>query len=139
MNKVKLKVIDALKAYGSLMEIKDREDLPILLSFKIAKLFQKLNEEKIHFENQKIKLVRKYGEPVKESNQIKVRDKLLDKYQTELEEILSEEIIIDSPEIDINLFSDIKVKPSILEGILVFISENNKLNAKPISRKTDKR
>lgn len=85
------------------------QDFPIVISYKLSKIVDKINKEIQIFEENRVKLVKKYGEEVKEG--FKVKEENIEVYAKELSELLDIEIQIEIPIITIKDLEGCKLSP----------------------------
>ena len=80
-------------------------------SFKISKLMLEINTELEVFKETQNELIKKYGGEPKEDGSISVLEENLEKYHAEVKVMMEIESDIVIPQISINEFLDVKVKP----------------------------
>ncbi len=86
-------------------------DLPIKTSWKLTKISKILSEEVATIEDQRIKLVKKYGEEQEDQN-VQVPKENFEDFLTEFNELLSEKQEFDFESISIDeLGDDVKISP----------------------------
>jgi hypothetical protein len=88
------------------------QDLPVKTSFKLAKTLKKMDEEKKHFEEEKLKLLKKYGEEIEDnpgSYSVGTDNK---EFYEKLEELCN--IKVDIEKIKIEDLGDIKLSTNTL-------------------------
>lgn len=87
-------------------------DLPVLISFSLAKNLKKINEICTSFDQIKMKLFDKYGEiDEKDKNMKRIKDEHIDKYNEEMTTLFKEEIELDLDLISIKDLTNIKMTP----------------------------
>jgi len=99
-----------VQSYQKLLD----KELPISLSYNIAKSVKDINEKSKLFEELKIKLYKKYGD--EKDGQIKIKDNNLLKFQNELDELLNieEEYNIEKIEFKIDSLIELSAKDILL-------------------------
>ena len=90
---MKLKLAQLIAMRGSLVKLIEK-DLPVKQSYNLAKFIKKANEELEQFEQQRIKLVNRYGEK-DEAGNIAVKEEFQQQFMNELNELT--EIEVDFP------------------------------------------
>lgn len=87
---MKLKLSQLIAMRGSLVKLIEK-DLPIKQSFNLAKFIKKANDELEQFEQQRVKLVNRYGAKDEEGN-IAVKDEFQQQFVNELNELTEIEV-----------------------------------------------
>jgi len=87
---MKLKLSQLIAMRGSLVKLIEK-DLPIKQSFNLAKFIKTANEELEQFEQQRVKLVNRYGAKDEEGN-IAVKDEFQQQFVNELNELTEIEV-----------------------------------------------
>ncbi len=108
-------------------------DLPIVLSFNIAKILKKLGNEEMAYNTARKKLCEKYGE-YDENGKVKfddagilvVREDMIDEYKMEFAELMSVDVKVDCERIPLSVLNDagIKLSPVELLAIEEFIKSD---------------
>lgn len=88
--------------------------LPIKLSFRLAKLANRCRKELLAVEQERVKLVKKYSDEPDEKGENKVKEENEQKFREEFAQLLDEEVELEVDPIYISDFGDIKVPPSSL-------------------------
>lgn len=99
--------------------------LPIKISYSLSKVLNNISKELILLEEQRMNLVRKYGETNQETKEIKVSNENLDLFVKEFNELLQEELELMIKPININsLGDDLKLSPVDMARLEKFFSED---------------
>lgn len=86
--------------------------LPIKISYSLSKVLNNISKELILLEEQRMNLVRKYGETNPETNEIKVSNDNMNSFIQEFNELLQEELELQIKPISIDsLGDDLKLTP----------------------------
>lgn len=97
--------------------------LPIKVAYRINKILSKVNSEYKSFEDTRVSLIKKFGKEQDDGN-IEVVDDNRTKFFEEVTELLSEEIDLNIPLLDMNAFPDsIELSSQELSLINAFFSE----------------
>lgn len=82
-------------------------ELPIKTSYKLSKILKKVGQELADLEEERVKLVKKYGDQDDESQSIQVKDsEKYEEFAREFGELLQEEITLDFDPISIDALGD---------------------------------
>ena len=104
--KITLAEIKALE--NSLLKIFEKE-VNIKIAYKLGRFLKKINEELKTLEENRVKLVQKYGKEDEETNQVSVPSENAPKFYQEFNELMSIEIDIDFEPISLKEFGDISI------------------------------
>ena len=106
-----------------------QKELPIKVSFKLAKNISKINAELKIYNDERQKLVEKYSikdkddKPIIENNQIKLQPELITEWNRDMQELLSIESEVDIKQFSIDSLDGIKISPSELTQINYMIED----------------
>jgi hypothetical protein len=82
-------------------------ELPIKTSYKLSKILKKIGQELADLEEERVKLVKKYGDQDDEAQSIQVKDpEKYEEFAKEFGELLQEEITLEIDPIPINMLGD---------------------------------
>ena len=95
------KVVNSVQVFQKLTQ----QELPVKVSFRLLSLIKQLDEKLKAFEDSRVTLIKKYGENLEDGG-FKVKDENLEVFQSDLNELLTEEIELDFVSIDINSLPD---------------------------------
>ena len=131
--KINLAEIKSLE--GSLSKIFDK-DLNIKVAYRLGTLLKRLSEEMKTLEENRVKLVKKYGEENEETKQFSVPQEKTPDFYKEFNELMQIEIDIDFEPISLKEFGDISISASDvmrLDGKIIVNDEvvKNKDNEEP--------
>jgi len=104
--KITLAEIKSLEA--SLAKIFDKE-VNIKVAYRLGSLLKKISEEMVLLEENRVKLVKKYGEADAETQQLSVPQEKAQDFYTEFNELLQVEVDIDFEPIPLQAFGDISL------------------------------
>ena len=122
MKKCKV-TLNELKALEEYLPICDELHLPIATSYKFAKFLDLVKRELIILEEERRKLVKKYGTS-DENEQVKVPEDKYEEFFKEFQELLSQEVTLEYNPISINEFgSDVELPAKVVSRLLVFIDD----------------
>lgn len=95
----------------SLSKIFDK-DLNIKIAYRLGKLLKKMSDEMNLLEENRIKLVKKYGKQTEDNGQFAVDPDKTQDFYNEINELMQVEIDIDFEPISLEEFGDIKLSAS---------------------------
>jgi hypothetical protein len=82
-------------------------ELPIKTSYKLSKILKKIGQELADLEEERVKLVKKYGDQDDEAQSIQVKDpEKYEEFAKEFGELLQEEITLEIDPIPIDMLGD---------------------------------
>ena len=113
-------------------------DLPIKQSFLLSKFAKKATVELQEFEEQRVKLVNKYGETDETTGTTSVAPANLEAFRKDLDELTDVELFFDIPPIRVEALENVKISVSdlmALEPILVM--DNNPMPMTTIEPPSD--
>lgn len=126
MAEVVIKIGKLLTLKNAVSELMNLE-MPIVPSYKAAKIFKCINEELVTIENKRRDLVKKYGEPVEGSDtgDIRVKQESMEDFNKEFKELTDIDVTLNVDIIRISEFGDkVTLSPRILVELEDFIREN---------------
>lgn len=100
-----------------------KKELPIKTSWKISKFLNKINNELSSIENERIKLVNKYGKIDDNTKEIKVPQENENLFKKEFLDFLSVNVNIDCETIKIEDLGDIELTPADLLILSKYVVE----------------
>ncbi|MFA5072016.1 MAG: hypothetical protein WC511_06740 [Candidatus Pacearchaeota archaeon] len=122
-SQVKLKLSEIIDAGFSLREI-SKIKLPVLLSFQISLFLKSVNPIFESYNENRKKLLEEFGILNLEKNKydfpIKGNE---NKYNKKYQELISQEIEINIPNVKLSDLGDIKIEPGVLESLTWFFKE----------------
>lgn len=86
-----------------------KNQLPVKTSWRLGKLARQIEKEFIDLENERIRLVQKYGTPDETTGEIRVQDENIKTFLDEFSEILKEEVDIEFTPVEVSSIGDIKI------------------------------
>ena len=98
-----------------------QENVPAVVSFRIAKAIRAINEEIDMFEAEKAKLVQKYGEPYEGG--IRVAEDKQDDFQKEISQLLNESVTLEVSKLKLKDIEHVQLKPIDMMTIDFLIEE----------------
>jgi len=103
-----------------------KQNMPVQLAYRLSKLSKAINDELKHFEEQRNKLIIKYGKEIDGNYQIDPEDKeAVKNYINDLNKLAEVEIEIAYKPIKIDqLGSELKISPNDLAKLSVFFEED---------------
>lgn len=117
---MKVKLSEIVNARQALQKMMTKE-LPIKTAYRLSKLVNAVNDELGNFEDQRKKLVEKYGE--KKGEEVVVpKDKAQD-FQKDMQELLDVEVKIDFDPISLSDIGEISLSPVDITLLDSFIKE----------------
>lgn len=122
VKKVSIKLSELRDISASLSKILS-QDMPVKQAYRMSKLAKSANVEMKEMEEQRLILVRKYGEKDEKGN-LNVREKM-EEFVGEFNELLNEEIEISFIPIDLNDIKDIKLSPMDIANLEIFLDEKS--------------
>lgn len=97
--------------------------LPIKVAYRVSKILNKVASEFKDFEDSRIKLIRKFGTE-QEGGNIEVLEENKTKFFAEMNELLTEEIELNFPLLDLDSFPDsCELSPAEVSVLSEFFSE----------------
>ena len=122
MAKVSVSLGELTSMESSLKELVEMH-LPIVVSFKLAKIVKAVFAELKDVEEKRRELVKKHGD-TKENGDVVVPEDKIVQFNTEFKELLSVVVEVDIPVIRIHEFGDgIEIPPRIMIQLESFITE----------------
>lgn len=121
---MKITISEVLNSKPVLEKLVDKE-ISIKTAYRLSRIIKELNGELQHFEEQRQKLVHKYGkqqEDAPEGNII-VPEENMGPFQEELAELLTAEIDLNCSPMNIEEFGDVKITTSEILLIDSFLME----------------
>lgn len=118
---MKLKLMQIINAKDSLVEL-SQKDLAVMASYRVAKILKKIDPEIAIYEDERIKLIRKYGEE-SEPGRLQVKQENIPEYVKELETLVQQEVDIDIQKVKISEIGNIDIKPAVLINLDFMIEE----------------
>jgi hypothetical protein len=103
---MKITLAEVKSLETSLAKVFDKE-VNIKVAYRLGSLLKKLSEEMAILEENRIKLVKKYGDEDKETKQLSVPQDKAQEFYAEFNELLQLEIDIDFEPIPLQAFGDI--------------------------------
>ena len=100
-------------------------DLPIKQSFLLSKFAKKASVELQEFEEQRVKLVNKYGETDELTGTTSVSPTGLEDFRRELDELTDVELFFDVPPVRIGDLENVKISVADLMALEPIIAEDN--------------
>lgn len=98
--------------------------LPIRVSYRLAKLFNFCRQELTIIEETRIKLVKKYSkEDLDKPGEYEVKSENGEKFREELEQLMEEEVEFEFDPISLDELDGIKISPLDLSGLSKIIKE----------------
>jgi len=98
------------------------QQLPVKVGFKLSKVLKEFSKELGELEEQRQKLIRQYGEA--DENQITITDpEKLEKFHTEFNDLLKEEITFEYSPINIDLLGDVDMPVSEIAVLSVLFTD----------------
>lgn len=97
-------------------------EISIKTAYKLSRIINKLNNELQNFEDQRQKLVSKYGEPEENGNVI-VTQENMEAFSNELNELINLEIELAYEPVSLEELGDVKMRASELMLIDKFVTE----------------
>ena len=105
---MKITLAEVKSLETSLSKIFDK-DIHIKIAYRLSSLLKVLSDEINSLEENRVKLVKKYGEEDKESGQLAVPTEKAEEFYKEFNELLQLEIDIDFEPIPLGAFGDISL------------------------------
>lgn len=119
---VKVKLIDIVNSREALSNLMN-EKLPMVVSYKLAKIFKAVAPELDILEQQRQKMIRDLGEPIDEEDGAwRVKRENESKFQKEFELLLKEEVELDFDPVPVSVFEALDDEISITPMELAKIS-----------------
>lgn len=109
-------VVNAIPVISKLMS----KELPVIQSYAVAKLARRIDEETKLYNEQRQKLLQKYGD--QDGEKYVIRPENVDACNAELEELLNIDVDISDEKIDI-LSTDVALTPAEMIAIEDFLAE----------------
>lgn len=112
---VKVKLLDIVNSREALSTLMN-EKLPMVVSYKLAKIFKIVAPELDLLEQQRQKMIRELGEPLSEDEENgawKVKKENEKEFQKQFEELLQEEVELDFDPVPVSIFDALDDKVSI--------------------------
>lgn len=104
---IKLKKI--VTANGALNKLMSKE-VPIKVGFQLSKIAKKLNEELSIYNDNRVKLIKKYGEEDKKKNgNYNIKKENIETFQKELTELMEVKVKVDIDKIKIKEIENVKL------------------------------
>ena len=97
--------------------------LPIKISYKLSKVLAKISKELALLEEQRMNLVRKYGEENPETKEIRVQPDQMPAFINEFNELLQETVKFDFEPVSIDSVGDIEFSPLDMANLEKFFAE----------------
>ena len=98
-------------------------ELPVKIAFRLSRLYKVAQENLTAVEEQRVKLVSKYGKKVGDSEDMEVLPENLEKFQEELLSLLEEEIEVDYEPVGLDDLGDIKLTAVEMAALEPFLKE----------------
>jgi len=122
VKKVSLKLSELRNISVSLSKILS-QDMPVKQAYRMSKLAKSADKEMKEMEEQRMALVKKYGEKNVKGD-VAVKEKMQE-FMDELNEFLKEEIEMSFIPLDLNAISDLKLSPLDLANLDMFLDEKS--------------
>lgn len=120
---IKLTVNEVLNIVPALQELAGK-NFPGATTFKIARLIRETDKEVKTFEEERMKIVNKYGEKkengevnVKDDGTVKIMEDKIEKCNQELVELLNTEVEINAGKLKEEIFDTVELTPSLALSI----------------------
>jgi len=117
---MKLKeLVGGVESLGVLMETK----LPIVLSFKLSLFVKKVNPEIEEYGKKRDELLKELADPIKDekgkdTGKMKFKnEEVIKEFNSKIEELLSQDVKVDVPEIKISEFEGLEIEPKHLASL----------------------
>ena len=91
--------------------------LPVKLSYDLAKLLKKLNDEYTLIEDQRVALVKKHGEEIDGGEFTIANDEQKENFLNEFNELLDNDIEVDFEKINVDQLGNISISPNELSSL----------------------
>ncbi len=108
---MKITLAEVKSLESSLSKIFNK-DVNIKLAYRLGKLLKRLSEEMKMLEENRIKLVKKYGEEDEETKQLSVPPEKTQEFYNEFNELMQIEIDVDFEPVPLEQFGDIEMSAS---------------------------
>lgn len=100
--KVTLKqILDSQQPIARLMDLK----LPPATAFRLGRIVSKLDSELSVYNDQRLKIVQEFGEPMEDGMNFKIKDENIDEFNKQMNELISVEIDVEITPISIEELS----------------------------------
>lgn len=124
---IKVKIVDIVNGTEALQKLAKTE-LKAKLAWQVSKLLKAAEQEIQIFNDTRMSVIKKYGEKdengeliTDDNGNCKISDNNLILFNTELNELLSNEVEINANKLNINDFGDINFTPSEMASLELFI------------------
>jgi len=118
---MKVRLIDVYNSVQVINKILDTQ-LPVTIAFQLTKLIKNLDNEVKIVEEQRVKLVSKYGEEIEDKG-FTVSEANKEAFLKEFTELLESEIEINWNPVDISKFEGLNLSPNDLMKVSFLFSE----------------
>jgi homogentisate 1,2-dioxygenase len=115
-----------LRKMGPALDRLAKKELPVSISYRVAKFLKKVSDELFVVEKERIKLIQRFGQMHGEEKKVIVPPDKMDTFQKEFNALLDEEVEIEVSSMDAKDFGSISISPQdivLLERIISFAAE----------------
>ena len=98
-------------------------ELPVKVAFRLGRLFKIAQENLKEVEDQRVKLVTKYGTKDEESGELQVTEEKLEEFQNDFISLLEEKVEVDYEPVGLDDLGDIKLTPVEISALEPFLKE----------------
>jgi len=98
-------------------------DLPIKLAYRLGKYVKILNKELTNYEERRMDLIKKYGEPNDNGSEYKIKPENADKVMKDMMELHSIEVDLDVIPIKLSEIENVKLSPIDISNLDKFIKK----------------
>jgi sulfopyruvate decarboxylase TPP-binding subunit len=117
---MEIKLGEIVNAKDSLIKL-FKMDLPIIISYKLGKLVKEVDKEIKHFEEERFKLIKKYGE-LTDKNSYSVKPENVEEFAKDLKELLEISLKLEIEKVSLeNISSEIKLSAIDLVSLEKFV------------------
>lgn len=116
---IKLTLNEVISVIPALQQL-IKKDFPGATAFKIARLMREIEKEAKMFEEERIKIVKVYGEKdksgelvIQEDGSVKIAPEKIADCNAELTDLLNTEVEVNANKLEENVFNDIELSPSL--------------------------
>jgi hypothetical protein len=120
---MKIKVGEIVASRESLAKLIGKE-LPVKAAFRLSRVVKTLNTELKDFEEQRMKLIQKYGEKKEgQEDTMIVKPENMEAFSTEMEALFTEEIEVSYEPVTVADLGNVQITPSDMVALEKFIVE----------------